>query len=363
MADNNSTPSTRGGRAQRKLAAQNPAAEPSQKAPRAPRVEAPTVVETSASDAKVVAKSLRDGGATPSATEILFAVGGVALAIDVKALQDATAGIQIAEDPGLWFGANRAQVRSVVFAPAQPKVLRATPLLGVRSEGVKGASFDWPVTGHLPGLHLVVGGTGAGKSEYIRSMRPDIVVRWGEPYERFDDGDNVIHASDLTDMLASALVLASAGFTVVVDGFRELVFGIQSAAGAGGVSVGLYSALTSINNICAQQGLLICATVNPLSDETKALLVYQNLAASVAGLTQVQGGAAVYQTARTVGGRSFATGTMTDNSSPVSGFVQPRATDVPQPTQDDARVRLESNTTHTEDTEVSPARTGARMTF
>lgn len=325
---------------------------------------APTLIERDASIEKDVNRSLRDGGMVALPSELLFTVGNVPLVVDTTALDAAALALAASDDPGLWFSKNRSAIRAVVFVPMQAKVLRATPLLSVRPEADLAASHSFPVAGHLSGVHMVVGGTGAGKSTWLSKQNLDVVVRWGEPSEMYDASPNAIGVADLTEMLAVSLVLSKAGFSVAIDSFRNLVFGITGAAGQGGVSVALYAALTSINNVCAQLGVLLVAAMNPMSTDDKALLVYNNIAASVAGMTVVDNGAVASQTARTSTGRRSTMGAVprTDVHNMVQ-TVDLRQTRVAEPVGVEANVRLDTDVLDHSDTESSVPRRGAKLSI
>ncbi|AAG00445.1 packaging NTPase P4 [Pseudomonas phage phi13] len=327
-----------------------------------PKVAAPAVVEGSSTNAAAVKKSLRDGGMTALPSEILFAVGSIPLVVDKDALSTLAAALVASDDPSTWFVANRELIRAVVFVPQQNNVLRATPLLSVRPVASLSSVHNWQVRNHLSGLHVVVGGTGAGKSKWLNAQTPDVTIRWGEPGETFDMEESSIAVADLTEMLAVALLLATADYRVVIDSFRNLVFGITGAAGPGGVSVALYAALTSLNNICAELGVLLVAAINPMSSDDKVSLVYNNIAASVAGMTVVNNAAVVSQTIRSGTGRIFSGEPAPRNDSPVE-YHEPRHTQLDEPSGPSARIRLESNNIDPDDENDNRPRRGARISL
>lgn len=345
-------------RPQRKKAA--PAAEkPVRQTPAAE----PTMVETSADIAAVVAKSLRDGGMKASDTEVLVAIGDTAIVVDRGALDKLAVELGAAENPSTWFASNRAAIRNVVFVPAQPRVLRATPLLSVRPQSPAGITHGWVIPNHMPGVHAVVGGTGAGKSVALSKMELDVVIRWGEPTEMYDFEEHTIPVADFTEMLAVALMLARGGYRVAVDSLRPLVFGLTGAAGAGGVSVALFGALTSINNLFSELGLLVVVAVNPMSTEDKAKLVFENIAASVAGMTVVENGKVSSQTARTSRGRISSNPGNGSSDFTVDTYV-PRQTKLGEPGGASVRVRLETTATEVDtDTDNEPGRRGAKLSI
>lgn len=322
----------------------------------------PTLVEGASTEPAAVARSLRDGGMTALPTELLFPVGSTPLVVDTAALQTVALALAAAPDAGLWFDANRDKVRAVVFVPMQAKVLRATPLLSVRPHADPTVSHSWPVPGHMSGLHMVVGGTGSGKSRWLSKQKIGVTVRWGEPSEMYDASSSAVGVADLAEMLAVSLSLSAAGFDVAVDSFRNLVFGVDGAAGAGGVSVALYAALTSINNVCAQLGLLVTAAMNPMSTDDKAALVYNNIAASVAGMTVIENETIVSQTARLVNGRKTTIGAAISNT-PGGGLnvVIPRRTTVKQPDAITTEPRIDTLLVDHDDDAKEPARQGGKI--
>lgn len=338
------------------------AAEQSAAAKRANELAVPTLVEGASTEASTVARSLRDGGMTALPTELLFPVGSTPLVVDTDALQTVALALAAAPDAGLWFDANRDKIRAVVFVPMQAKVLRATPLLSVRPHADANVAHSWPVAGHMSGLHMVVGGTGSGKSSWLAKQKVGVTVRWGEPSEMYDASLSSVGVADLAEMLAVSLSLAAAGFDVAVDSFRNLVFGVDGAAGAGGVSVALYAALTSINNVCAQLGLLVTAAMNPMSTDDKAALVYNNIAASVAGMTVIEHGSIVSQTARLVNGRKTTIGAGIAGA-PGAGpnVVVPRRTTVKQPDALVNEPRLDTMLVDHDDDANEPARQGGKI--
>lgn len=326
------------------------------------KLATPTLVEGASTEESVVARSLRDGGMTALPTELLFPVGSTPLVVDTEALQTVALALAAAPDAGLWFDANRDKIRAVVFVPMQAKVLRATPLLSVRPHADPGVVHPWPVAGHMSGLHMVVGGTGSGKSRWLSKQKIGVTVRWGEPSEMYDAGESTVGVADLAEMLAVSLALSAAGFDVAVDSFRNLVFGVDGAAGAGGVSVALYAALTSINNVCAQLGLLITAAMNPMSTDDKASLVYNNIAASVAGMTVIENGKIASQTARLVNGRTTTVGAAIQGSTDGAlNVVTPRRTTVKQPDAVVDEPRIDTMLVDHDDDEQQPARKGGKI--
>lgn len=334
-----------------------PAAKPART--RKPKNETVALVVEATTEAEAK-RSLREGGLIPAAHEIMIPVGNMILAVDTQVLDRCALALAASDDPGRWFAENESLIHSTVFAPVAKGLHRVYPLLSVRPEVPAGYEASWPTQDHMPGLHLVVGGTGAGKSSYLASQDLTLVIRWGEPAERFDVEGATHAVSDLNEALAVAFVMARAGYRPAIDSFRNLVFGIESAAGEGGISTALYSAMTAINNVCSRLGIVVMVVVNPMATEAKAELVYNNMAASVAGMTVLMDGAVSKQTVRTLSGRTWGVGKQPKAA--VTEEVIPRATVVPQPSAVVRNTRLESQTIDVSDDDLNnePGRQGSR---
>jgi hypothetical protein len=251
-------------------------------------------------------KSLRAGGATPLPTETLVNLGGHLLVVDKAHLITCALGLKLAENPAEWLSANRASVRSAVFVPARPGLARHYPL--VSPSGVPDGPIqfrDFPVKQHFPGMHVIAGPMGGGKTEWVQASGVEVIVRFGEPLDMVDLQSNVVQVTDLLEALSFTCVLAMADYSVALDSLREMIFGLTGAAGSGGISVSLYSVITSFDKIYSSLNLLVLAVVNPMMDADKAELVYRNIGSSVSGMSVIVDGRVQSQTARTRLGRKF----------------------------------------------------------
>lgn len=254
---------------------------------------------------------VREGGTLLSSLEVLFRIGATTYVFDSLRLATIVGELEKEDNPLAALLLNNAKwgARDVVYVPAQKALLRQRPLTVVATSTVV-TETNWPYPNHIAGVHAVVGGTGAGKSKFLQEkLRPDLTLRWGEPTEPVDAEPSSVQVTDMCEALSFALILASAGASVSIDSLRPMMFSIEGAAGPGGVSVGVYSALTDLNNICSMAGVTIAVNVNPMVDGAKEALVYNNIAASVAGMTTVVDGAVTATTVRSTKGRTFTGGT------------------------------------------------------
>nr|QYF49785.1 MAG: hypothetical protein 2 [Jiangsu sediment cysto-like virus 9] len=172
-------------------------------------------------------------------------------------------------------------------------------------------SFSWPRKDVVPGLFVVMGDTGSGKTTHVvGSLRPHVMIRYSEPLESVDynvgyDG-YVFSASDLGETVGTALLLALFGTKVAIDGLRPLIYSGGGGAAKGGMSANLFDSLTSINNVFAVLATNVVATMNPmLPDPDEAHRLQVRVAASVAGSTHMVGDEAVSTTWRKPHGRVF----------------------------------------------------------
>jgi hypothetical protein len=146
----------------------------------------------------------------------------------------------------------------------------------------------WPKTDILPGLSVVIGRRGSGKTTYLREeMKLDVLIRLNEPMEHVDAADEVYQATSVTNAVTVAVVLSVLGQTVAIDSFKSLVYGIEGAAMTGGMSSGVFDFMTTVNNIVANFGVHIMATVNPM-DPNRVDAIFDMLAASVTGAVYIE---------------------------------------------------------------------------
>lgn len=146
----------------------------------------------------------------------------------------------------------------------------------------------WAFEKQIPGLTLVLGDTGSGKTTVIKNhLRPDIIVRWGEPSQGMDIGEalcGTVQACSLEGALSTAIAYSCLGLPVAIDSLRHMLHNSGGAAVKGGFSGRIFSLLTAINNLCASLSLRIVAAVNPMADdEALTLNLYKRLSSSTAG--------------------------------------------------------------------------------
>lgn len=225
-------------------------------------------------------------------------------------------------------------------------------------------SLTWPVPDALAGASVVVGGMGAGKSEFAFSrLGVTKVVRVGEPVERFDSDPRVVRAASFAEAIFLAVFHAKKGERVAVDGTRQLVFADLGPATEGGVSSGLYMALTNISNFAAVHQVHIVLTLNPMVREQLVAQVYNNVAASVTGGWLIEKGASVSETHRTGSGRDFSgSDELLDVRTPTLGssMRNPGLSGNDSPRTPELQV---FNTPDPQDDLVIPAREGSRIVF
>jgi hypothetical protein len=164
-----------------------------------------------------------------------------------------------------------------------------SPLSIERKQG----SVEWPAADIHSGVLVVIGETGAGKTTYLdreMSDKPEYIIRLGEPIEEVDyETGRAIRAYNLADAVELAIMLARYGHKVAIDGMRPLVYASDGAALKGGISSALFDSLTSLNNLCADSGVTIIITLNPMLDEdTQILSLYKKVSASTAGAVLIQ---------------------------------------------------------------------------
>nr|QYF49823.1 MAG: hypothetical protein 2 [Yunnan farmland cysto-like virus] len=166
-------------------------------------------------------------------------------------------------------------------------------------------AVDWPHQSIFPGLTIVLGETGAGKTEFIRGrLGTDVIVRFGEPYEDVDMEHRVLHTSSFESTIQAALLLALTGANVAIDSLRLLVYSLEGAAMEGGMVAGLFDVVTALNNTFANFGVGAVVALNPMmADETKISRLQQRLAASCSGSILLSKGQIIESSLRMVGGR------------------------------------------------------------
>jgi hypothetical protein len=163
--------------------------------------------------------------------------------------------------------------------------------------------MDWPVNKILPGITIVLGGRGAGKTTYLLDEQElDVLIRLNEPMEHVDSNPEVYQATSVTNAISVALFLSMIGLRVAIDSFKSLVYGIEGAALSGGMSAGVFDFMTTVNNLVANFGTHFVVTVNPM-DSDRVDKTYDMLAASVTGIILLKNYREVGSTFRLTDGR------------------------------------------------------------
>lgn len=165
---------------------------------------------------------------------------------------------------------------------------------------------EWPIPNSFPGVFSIIGGTGAGKSKWLNKvLRPDIIVRVGEPTEDYDVMPGVVVAPSLGLGFTAALLVAAIGMTVAIDSIRIAAYEIGGAAGDKGIKSSLYTFITSISNIAAWLDVTIPVVINPMMASEAIQLVYTNACSSGVGGALIESEVPTASQVRTFSGRLY----------------------------------------------------------
>lgn len=159
-----------------------------------------------------------------------------------------------------------------------------------------------------PGLTVITGGTGSGKSTFVRALRDSMVgivdVRRLLVVEPHDDGDEIVNVPSYMSA-DSALVAAVIGeyslqtkgkrrdipALYVLDSLRAPLFETSGSAGSKGISMPFFAQLTRVSNCLAKAGISVMATINPMDDDTAYVASFnRKLSASLPALIQINAG-------------------------------------------------------------------------
>lgn len=124
-----------------------------------------------------------------------------------------------------------------------------------------------------PGLTLVSGSTKAGKSSFGRALvernplYKRVLVK--EPYDSVDEIDDVEAYPSFDAAVAHAIMdnFARPKSLWIIDSLRGPLFETTGAAGAKGIIMPFFTALTEVSNALARCGVTIIATVNPMDTD------------------------------------------------------------------------------------------------
>lgn len=166
---------------------------------------------------------------------------------------------------------------------------------------------NWPFPDQLPGSPFVVGGTGSGKTLFIRDLKPDVTIRMSEPVEDIDYSEefNTISVASFDDMLTASIVLGLLGLRVAVDSIRAIMYAIKGPATSGGIVATAYNLLTSINNVYAHYNIVCPIVINPMTKKEDVEDVYIRAAASSVGAVHMEDGKVASMQYRSAKGRRF----------------------------------------------------------
>lgn len=181
---------------------------------------------------------------------------------------------------------------------------RAPFLLSVPApRGIPSVNLPAERSAVRPGVIVVIGETGAGKTTYLRSLGLQTILRFSEPYEDIDDEGNVQSFDSFESLLNAAIVQSSKGL-IALDSIRRLVYELGGTTMTGGVSSSLFTLLTDLNNLFAHAGVVVYVSVNPMTgDEDQAGTLARRLAASVSGVVHLSRTRVVFKTFRLEKGR------------------------------------------------------------
>ncbi|AIK68703.1 hypothetical protein [Pseudomonas phage phiNN] len=260
---------------------------------------------------------------------------------------------------------------SSIFTKAKKTAADADSDVDVLDTGIYAVSglarkpvvHNWPSAGIYSGVTALMGATGSSKSITLNDhLKPDILVRWGEVAEAYDELDTAVHISTLDELLIVCIGLGSLGFNVAVDSVRPLLFRLKGAASAGGIVAVFYSLLTDISNLFTQYDCSVVMVVNPMVDAEKIEYVFGQVMASTVGAILCADGKIVKTMFRTNKGRLFNGSAALVADVHVPNMDEPtsmRALDKPSI----ARVRpLELSNVDNDDTDRAPRR-GAAFTL
>lgn len=118
-----------------------------------------------------------------------------------------------------------------------------------------------------PGVYLITGGSGSGKSTFttgLARMAPHAIERisYLEPEE---GGNSHYREHDLMQAIVGAII-KSQKRVIIIDSIRTFFYASGlGGTGAGGVSMGLYSILTTWDIFAQRMGVTIMMVINPLA--------------------------------------------------------------------------------------------------
>lgn len=256
-----------------------------------PGQELPTYAEVIGFyDAVVGQLPLDKGGLLP------FAMGDTEWALDMNVLRASLTSFAERTDPRLEKGIFVRDVQAIsdflLTTNSTEAKIRRTNMHLLQSPLLYEDASPAIAKHALPGLLLIVGGTGAGKTRYIRrSLKTDFIIRWSEPTEDVHYEPNVCPVNTLSQAIGGALFLSLLGHTVVIDSLRATVTAAGSKLGKGGIANELTDMFLQFNEFFASFGVQVACTLNPGVDDPVALGAFSaKVGAVVSSTTWIRAG-------------------------------------------------------------------------
>lgn len=133
------------------------------------------------------------------------------------------------------------------------------------------------------GCHVILGGTGAGKSHLIDNQL--VNLENSKLFVISEPAANTLTLSVGLEAVIQELIFGDAS-TLIIDSLRGIVYSGQGATLSGGVSAELVNSLVDFSRLGALFGKSIFAVVNPLTpDVSKQELLQEAISGSTTGLT------------------------------------------------------------------------------
>lgn len=137
------------------------------------------------------------------------------------------------------------------------------------------------------GLIIISGGTGVGKSKFLKALARQMDIQRLLAVEPHDDGVEVGTLptySSVDGALAMAIMQSYNHPTSLyaIDSLRAPLFETTGAAGSKGVIMPFFTQITRVSNCLAMAGITVVATVNPMNNDPEYVVEFMSkLSASV----------------------------------------------------------------------------------
>jgi hypothetical protein len=204
---------------------------------------------------------------------------------------------------------------------------RIALLQSISVSPMEGFPSTWPYQDGLSGAITIVGRSGSGKSEFLwNTLKPDIVLRYGEPYEFWDNDIRAIPVRDTRDMIELVIGLSTLGLHVAVDSLRMIAYTLSGfPTGPRGISTGLFTGMTNMNNLLAAVDATAVFVFNPMVEDKDIEYVYTNAVGSCNGALLIEDSAIKQGLIRSSKGRSSLISDIGDLSNRDSRVAGPRS--------------------------------------